>query len=147
MQVSLYIQHVHTYVHMCIHALCAYCFYTVLQHRLQKEANRQVAGLAEKAHQLALKNLDQKTKSVYRENIQLAEALSLHLKDSEEMRKVRTYIRMYLYEDGDGEVWFKGVENLRTCTTNLHVLHQHYTTSISNSMLPFSICGTIYNSL
>ena len=59
------------------------------QHRLQKEANRQVAGLAERAHELAVKNLDQKTKSIYRENVQLAEALSMHLKDSEELRKVR----------------------------------------------------------
>ena len=59
-----------------------------LQHRLQKEANRQVAGLAQKAHDMAVKNLDQKTRSVYRENVQLAEALSLHLKDAEGMRKV-----------------------------------------------------------
>jgi chromosome segregation ATPase len=47
-----------------------------------------VAGLAERAHELAVKNLDQKTKSIYRENVQLAEALSMHLKDSEELRKV-----------------------------------------------------------
>lgn len=47
-----------------------------------------MAGLAQKAHDMAVKNLDQKTRSVYRENVQLAEALSLHLKDAEGMKKV-----------------------------------------------------------
>ena len=47
-----------------------------------------MAGLAQKAHDMAVKNLDQKTRGVYRENVQLAEALSLHLKDAEGMRKV-----------------------------------------------------------
>ena len=44
--------------------------------------------MAKKAHEMAVKNLDQKTRTIYRENVQLTEALSLHLKDADEMKKV-----------------------------------------------------------
>jgi hypothetical protein len=46
--------------------------------RLQKEANRRIAELSEKAHREAVRNLGERTREVYRENLQMNEALALH---------------------------------------------------------------------
>lgn len=46
--------------------------------RLQTEANRKVAELAEKAHEEAVTSLNDAAKSVFKENVRLNAALSLH---------------------------------------------------------------------
>ncbi|CAI8048446.1 Basal body-orientation factor 1, partial [Geodia barretti] len=46
--------------------------------RLQKEANRRIAELSERAHCEAVRNLGERTREVYRENLQMSEALALH---------------------------------------------------------------------
>lgn len=55
--------------------------------RLQSEASRQIAELAERAHNEAVVNLDDTTRNIYRENVRLTESLSLHMKESEELKK------------------------------------------------------------
>jgi len=55
--------------------------------RLQSEASRQIAELAERAHNEAVVNLDETTRNIYRENVRLTESLSLHMKESEELKK------------------------------------------------------------
>ena len=55
--------------------------------RLQSEASRQIAELAERAHNEAVTNLDETTRNIYRENVRLTESLSLHMKESEELKK------------------------------------------------------------
>lgn len=55
--------------------------------RLQSEASRQIAELAERAHNEAVQNLDETTRNIYRENVRLTESLSLHMKESEELKK------------------------------------------------------------
>lgn len=55
--------------------------------RLQSEASRQIAELAERAHNEAVQNLDDTTRNIYRENVRLTESLSLHMKESEELKK------------------------------------------------------------
>ncbi|XP_045186628.2 basal body-orientation factor 1-like [Mercenaria mercenaria] len=55
--------------------------------RLQQEANQKIAELAERAHTEAIANLDETTKSVYKENVRLSEALSYHMKEGEVLRK------------------------------------------------------------
>lgn len=48
--------------------------------RLEREASQKIAELAERAHTEAIANLDETTRSVYKENIRLNEALSYHVK-------------------------------------------------------------------
>ncbi|KAL4237666.1 hypothetical protein ACF0H5_002380 [Mactra antiquata] len=55
--------------------------------RLQQEANQKIAELAERAHTEAISNLDETTKSVYKENVRLSEALSYHMKEGEVLKK------------------------------------------------------------
>ncbi|XP_003389088.1 PREDICTED: basal body-orientation factor 1-like [Amphimedon queenslandica] len=62
--------------------------------RLQKEANRRIEELASKAHSEAIANLDEKTRSVYRENITISEALSLHMSEEHELRKEKESLEM-----------------------------------------------------
>ncbi|XP_065942719.1 basal body-orientation factor 1 isoform X3 [Magallana gigas] len=57
--------------------------------RLQQEANQKIAELAERAHTEAISNLDETTKSVYKENVRLSEALSYHMKEGEVLKKLR----------------------------------------------------------
>jgi len=57
--------------------------------RLQQEANQKIAELAEKAHTEAISNLDETTKSVYKENVRLTEALNYHMKEGDLLRKER----------------------------------------------------------
>lgn len=46
--------------------------------RLQKEANCRIAELSEKAHSEAVKNLGDRTREVYHDNVHMSEALALH---------------------------------------------------------------------
>lgn len=62
-------------------------YYIFTQLRLQKEANRRIEELASKAHTEAVSNLDEKTRMVYRENITISEALSLHMSEEQNLRK------------------------------------------------------------
>ncbi|XP_071161442.1 basal body-orientation factor 1-like isoform X2 [Mytilus edulis] len=55
--------------------------------RLQQEANQKIAELAERAHTEAIANLDETTKSVYKENVRLSEALNYHMKEGEVLKK------------------------------------------------------------
>ncbi|XP_049319983.1 basal body-orientation factor 1 isoform X1 [Astyanax mexicanus] len=55
--------------------------------RLEKEAEQRIAQLAEKAHNAAIVQLDDATRSVFKENVRLNEALGYHLKEVEELRK------------------------------------------------------------
>ncbi|XP_005096741.1 basal body-orientation factor 1 isoform X2 [Aplysia californica] len=57
--------------------------------RLQQEANQKIAELAEKAHTEAISNLDETTKSVYKENVRLTEALNYHMKEGDLLKKER----------------------------------------------------------
>ncbi|KAK0046843.1 basal body-orientation factor 1-like isoform X2 [Biomphalaria pfeifferi] len=57
--------------------------------RLQQEANQKIAELAGKAHTEAIVNLDETTKSVYKENVRLTEALNYHMKEGEILKKER----------------------------------------------------------
>ncbi|KAJ3224222.1 hypothetical protein HK099_000083 [Clydaea vesicula] len=54
--------------------------------RLQKDANRKISELATKAHKEAVANLKETTKEVYKENIRMAEALSVHVQEGEELK-------------------------------------------------------------
>lgn len=55
--------------------------------RLQKEANKRVADLAEKAHQEAIGNLDARTREIYRENLKMAEALEIYKREADTLKK------------------------------------------------------------
>lgn len=55
--------------------------------RLQHEANRKIAELAEQAHSEAVSNLDETTRAVYKENIRLNEALHYHLEETKKLEK------------------------------------------------------------
>lgn len=52
---------------------------------LQDEASRKIAELAERAHTEAITNLDETTKSIYKENVRLNEALNYHVKYGEDL--------------------------------------------------------------
>ena len=47
--------------------------------RLEREASQKIAELAERAHTEAIAKLDETTRSVYKENIRLNEALTYHI--------------------------------------------------------------------
>lgn len=53
--------------------------------RLQKEANSRIAELSEKAHSEAVRNLGDRTRDVYHENVRMSEALALHSARVEEL--------------------------------------------------------------
>lgn len=57
--------------------------------RLEHEANQKIAELAEKAHTEAIANLDETTKSVYKENVRVSEALKHHMREGEKLTKER----------------------------------------------------------
>lgn len=57
--------------------------------RLQQEANQKIAELAERAHTEAITNLDETTKSVYKENVRLSEALNYHMKEGDMAKKAK----------------------------------------------------------
>lgn len=53
--------------------------------RLQEEASRKISDLAERAHTEAVSNLDETTKSIYKENVRLNESLGYHVKSAEDL--------------------------------------------------------------
>ncbi|KAM7444118.1 hypothetical protein ABFA07_007291 [Porites harrisoni] len=55
--------------------------------RLQQEASKKIAELAERAHSEAISNLDETTRSVYKENVRLNAALDFHLREGQELKK------------------------------------------------------------
>ncbi|CAH3161550.1 unnamed protein product [Pocillopora meandrina] len=55
--------------------------------RLQQEASKKIAELAERAHSEAISNLDETTRSVYKENVRLNAALDFHIKEGQELKK------------------------------------------------------------
>ncbi|XP_072545620.1 basal body-orientation factor 1-like [Salminus brasiliensis] len=55
--------------------------------RLEKEAEQRIARLAERAHNAAIVQLDDASRSVFKENVRLNEALGYHLKEVEELRR------------------------------------------------------------
>lgn len=55
--------------------------------RLQIEANKKIEELAEKAHDAAIKNLDDITRNIYKENVQLTESFKLNTQEIEILRK------------------------------------------------------------
>lgn len=55
--------------------------------RLQKEANKKISELALKAHHEAVANLENTTKSVYRENVKITEALKYHLVQGDDLQR------------------------------------------------------------
>lgn len=56
--------------------------------RLQIEANKKIEELAERAHDAAIKNLDDITKNIYKENVQLTDAFNLNSKEVEQLKKM-----------------------------------------------------------
>ncbi|XP_043929564.1 basal body-orientation factor 1 [Protopterus annectens] len=56
--------------------------------RLEKEAEEKISQLAERAHNEAIVKLDETSRSVFKENIRLREALSYHMKESTESKKL-----------------------------------------------------------
>ncbi|XP_077997345.1 basal body-orientation factor 1-like [Glandiceps talaboti] len=66
--------------------------------RLQQEASQKIAELAERAHTEAIANLDETTRSVYKENVRLNEALTYHMKESDEMKKAKEALEEELAE-------------------------------------------------
>ncbi|KAF7704392.1 basal body-orientation factor 1 [Silurus meridionalis] len=55
--------------------------------RLEKEAEQRISQLAEKAHNEAIVQLDNVSRSVFKENVRLNEALGYHLKEAEELKR------------------------------------------------------------
>ena len=71
-----------------------YMYIHCIQIRLQKEANRRIEELASKAHSEAISNLDERTRSIYRENAAMADALSLHMSEEQSLRKQKESLEM-----------------------------------------------------
>ncbi|KAI6657185.1 Basal body-orientation factor 1 [Oopsacas minuta] len=55
--------------------------------RMHQETTRKMAELAERAHEEAKLNLDQTTVNIFKENVRINEALSLHIQEGEMLRK------------------------------------------------------------
>ncbi|CAL1575897.1 unnamed protein product [Knipowitschia caucasica] len=55
--------------------------------RLEKEAETTIALVVQRAHSEAVVQLDDASRSVFRENVRLNEALKLHMKETEELQK------------------------------------------------------------
>ncbi|XP_039247891.2 basal body-orientation factor 1-like [Styela clava] len=66
--------------------------------RLEREASQKIAELAERAHTEAIANLDETTRSVYKENVRLNEALSYHIKESQDLRTERDKLQREVEE-------------------------------------------------
>lgn len=61
--------------------------------RLQIEANKKIEQLAEKAHDAAIQNLDDITRNIYKENVQLTESFRLNTGEIEILRKENKNLR------------------------------------------------------
>ncbi|XP_071376997.1 basal body-orientation factor 1 [Centroberyx affinis] len=58
--------------------------------RLEKEAEQRIALLAERAHNEAIVQLDDASRSVFKDNVRLNEALHYHIKEAEDLQKLTT---------------------------------------------------------
>ena len=95
-------QHTHALTHTLITCSSSlplslslfFLFCANIQVRLQKEANHQIEKLALQAHNEALANLDRRTRSVYRENAVMADALSLHVSEEQALREQKERLEM-----------------------------------------------------
>jgi len=88
--------------------------------RLQQEANQKIAELAEKAHTEAISNLDETTKSVYKENVRLTEALNYHMREEDVLRKERDRLQ----EENDNLKQEKEVTDMMVQEKVVQVKHQ-----------------------
>ncbi|KAJ7344984.1 hypothetical protein JRQ81_000934 [Phrynocephalus forsythii] len=57
--------------------------------RLEREAEKKIIMLAERAHHEAIAQLDNAGKAVFTENVRLHEALGYHMKETEELQKTK----------------------------------------------------------
>ncbi|XP_032998701.1 basal body-orientation factor 1 [Lacerta agilis] len=57
--------------------------------RLEREAEKKIYMLAERAHHEAIMQLDAAGKAVFQENVRLHEALGYHMKETEELQKAK----------------------------------------------------------
>ena len=55
--------------------------------RMHQETGRKMAELAERAHDEAKQNLDETTVSIFKENVRVSEALSLHVQEGNQLKK------------------------------------------------------------
>jgi len=55
--------------------------------RMKEESNARIEQITKNAHEEAIKNLDENTRSVYKENVRLSEALSLHMTSEDKLKK------------------------------------------------------------
>lgn len=73
--------------------------------RLQHESNRKIAELAERAHSEAVNNLDETTRSVYKENIRVNAALEYHMSESKGLKKRKEHLEVEKRElENDNEL-------------------------------------------
>ncbi|TMS21596.1 Basal body-orientation factor 1 [Larimichthys crocea] len=56
--------------------------------RLEKEAEQTIARVVEKAHNEAILQLDDASRSVFKENVRLNEALKYHMKETDDLQKL-----------------------------------------------------------
>ncbi|XP_040189515.1 basal body-orientation factor 1 [Rana temporaria] len=61
--------------------------------RLEKEAEKKIVMLAEKAHNEAIMQLDDAGRSVFKENVRLKEAISYHLDEARNLKKANTQLK------------------------------------------------------
>ncbi|CAI9567213.1 unnamed protein product, partial [Staurois parvus] len=61
--------------------------------RLEKEAEKKIVMLAEKAHNEAIMQLDDAGRSVFRENVRLKEAISYHVDEARNLKKATTQLK------------------------------------------------------
>uniref|UniRef100_A0A8D0HKL0 Basal body-orientation factor 1 n=1 Tax=Sphenodon punctatus TaxID=8508 RepID=A0A8D0HKL0_SPHPU len=61
--------------------------FSPLQQRLEREAEKKIVMLAERAHHEAIVQLDSAGRAVFKENVRLHEALIYHMKEAEELQK------------------------------------------------------------
>ena len=61
--------------------------------RLQREANRKISELASKAHKEAISNLTETQRTVFKENVRMAEALRFHIQEREDLTKQNSHLQ------------------------------------------------------
>ncbi|XP_063712972.1 basal body-orientation factor 1-like [Symsagittifera roscoffensis] len=55
--------------------------------RMKEESNARIEQITKNAHEEAIRNLDENTRSVYKENVRLSEALHLHMTSEDKLKK------------------------------------------------------------
>nr|XP_033808847.1 basal body-orientation factor 1 isoform X2 [Geotrypetes seraphini] len=61
--------------------------------RLEKEAAKKIEMLVERAHNEAIVQLDDASRSVFKENVRLGEALTYHINEAEELKKAKDKLK------------------------------------------------------